>query len=359
MTGWVPLSFDEIGNWRDDDHLAAIACFRMSAKAYFQNAYISRKGVASPEGLKGNYEKALSLNLDTLTREMAREFFEANFQPMKLDAKSGFVTAYFEPEVPASRIRTDEYTYPLLKRPDDLVKLSDENQDPALASDLEYARQTKEGLVEFYDRGEIDNGALSGRHLELFWLRSVVDGFYIHIQGSARLLFSDDTSARVSFAGKTGHPYTSIGKVLVERGVMTVEDANMTNIRAWLEADEKRALELLHQNRSFIFFTEVEGHQPDFGPIAAAGVQLTPGRSLAVDKTVHAYGTPIWIATDEPLPSDTQPFTRLMIAQDTGSAIVGPKRGDLFIGSGDEAGLVAGSVRHSCKFIAFHPRSGG
>ena len=137
---------------------------------------------------------------------------------------------------------------------------------------------------------------------------------------------------------------------------MSVEEANMGTIRAWLEADTKRARELLHQNRSFIFFTEVKGHEPEFGPIAAAGVQLTPGRSLAVDKSIHPYGTPVWLATDRPLPSASRSFRRLMIAQDTGSAIVGPVRGDIFIGTGEEAGLVAGSVRHDTDFVVFQPK---
>lgn len=356
MSAWKPVSFDKLEGWAQDDHVAALACFRMSARGFSNGAYVSRQAVKPSKSLLNIAERSLTFSMETIGKENARVFFENNFQPMLLDNSDGFVTAYFEPEVEASRVKTKEFSYPLYRRPDDLVKFDASNRSDELPGELEYARLSENGLVEYYDRGQIDNGALANRDLELFWLRSAVEGFYIHVQGSARLLLTDGTSVRISYAGKTGHPYTSIGKLLVKRGVMTVEQANMVEMRRWLEEDEERALELLHQNRSFIFFAEVQGHEPEFGPIAAAGVQLTPGRSLAVDKSIHAYGTPVWISTNEPLPGDANSFKRLMIAQDTGSAIVGAKRGDIFIGSGREAGLIAGSVRHETDFVILQPK---
>jgi len=354
--GWRPVSFNELDGWSNDDHIAALACFRMSAKALVERSFVSRVAVNPSQQLLDVAALALNIDMAAVTKQEARDFFETYFEPHTYKNESGFVTAYFEPEVEASRTRTEEFLYPLYRRPHDLVKLDSEKSYQTLDPDLEWARETDDGLIEFYDRGQIDRGALDGRGLELFWLRSVVEGFYIHIQGSARLLFEDGTSARVSYAGKTGHPYTSIGRLLVEREIFPLEEANMVNIRAWLEEDLERALEVLHNNRSFIFFTELEGHNPDFGPIAAAGVQLTAGRSLAVDKAIHAYGTPVWIATDKPLPGQLQRYKRLMIAQDTGSAIVGQQRGDIFIGSGKEAGILAGSVRHDTDFIILHPK---
>ena len=356
MKDWSKLSFDAIPGWYEDDHEAALSCFRMSARALVEDVRASRVAVAPSEKLVEIANKAMSLDPATIGKDEARKFFENNFQPFVYKQEDkGFVTAYFEPEVPASRVETEEFSYPLYKRPADLVKLNDDNRPSGFPSELEYARKTNEGLVEYFDRGQIDQGALENQGLELFWLKSAVEGFYIHVQGSARLLFEDGSSARVSYAGKTGHPYTSIGKLLVKRGVMPLEKANMVNIRAWLEADQRRGINLLHENRSFIFFSELEGHDPDFGPIAAAGVQLTPGRSLAVDRNIHPYGTPVWVATEEPLPDQTNAFRRLMIAQDTGSAIVGPVRGDLFLGSGKEAGILAGSVRHSADFFVLQP----
>ncbi len=356
MKGWAPIGFSDLDGWEVDDHQAALACFRMSAKGFADNVPISRLAVQPSSELLTVAEKALTIDMGSIGKEGARDFFEANFQPMKFERNSGFVTAYFEPEVEASRTKTAEFPYPLYRRPHDLVKIDKENPPEGVTPGLEYARETDDGFVDFYNRGEIDNGALADRGLELFWLKSAIEGFYIHVQGSARLSFEDGTAARVSYAGKTGHPYTSIGKELVAQGTFEVEQATMTTIRAWLEEDMPRAMEMLHRNNSFIFFTQVKGHDPEFGPIAAAGVQLTPGRSLAVDKSVHAYGTPVWLSTEKPLPSDTNPFKRLMIAQDTGSAIVGPQRGDIFIGSGDEAGMIAGAVRHDTEFVILAPK---
>lgn len=354
--GWWQISFDQLKGWEEDDHVAALSCFRMSAKAFAERSFVSRIAVNPSDQLLEIARRSLTLDMSNISKLRARKFFEEHFQPHTYKNEDGFVTAYFEPEVEASRVRTDEFTYPLYRRPKDLVKLDPDNKPENLDQSLEWARKTDSGLEEFYDRGEIDKGALNGRRLELFWLKSVVEGFYIHIQGSARLLFRDGTAARVSYAGKTGHPYTSIGRLLVKRGIIPLEDANMVNIRAWLEDDLERGIEVLHNNRSFIFFTELEGHNPDFGPIAAAGVQLTAGRSLAVDKSVHAYGTPIWLSTHEPLPGQSNLYQRLMIAQDTGSAIVGEQRGDIFIGSGKEAGTLAGSVRHDTDFVALNPK---
>lgn len=357
MKGWEQVSFSDLDGWKSDDHQAALACFRMSAKGFAEKAPISRLAVQPSAELLGVADSALALDAENIGKDSARKFFEDNFRPMRFNEEKGFVTAYFEPEVEASRVKSKEFPYPLYRRPHDLVKIDKENPPKGITQGLEYARQTDKGFTDFYNRGEIDNGALADRGLELFWLKSAIEGFYIHVQGSARLLFEDGTASRVSYAGKTGHPYTSIGKELVAQGTLEVEQANMTTIRAWLEDDMPRAMEMLHRNNSFIFFTEVLGHDPEFGPIAAAGVQLTPGRSLAVDKSVHAYGTPVWLGTEKPLPSDIKPFQRLMIAQDTGSAIVGQQRGDIFIGSGDEAGMVAGAVRHDTDFVILEPKA--
>jgi len=355
--GWREISFFDIEGWEADDHIAALSCLRMSAKALAEKSFVSRIGVPPSEALLKVAEKALALDMNNISSLKARKFFETNFTPYNHKDNNGFVTAYFEPEVAASRVKSDKFPYPLLARPHDLLRLNDENRPKDFDPDLQYARETEDGLVEFYDRPQIDKGALADRGLELFWLKSDVEGFYIHVQGSARLLLDDGTSARVSFAGKSGHVYSSIGKIMVKRGIIALEDANMVNIRNWLEADPERGTAMLHENRSFIFFAELKGHDPDFGPIAAAGVQLTPGRSLAVDKSEHAYGTPVWLSTHKPLPSDTKPYQRLMIAQDTGSAIVGSQRGDIFIGSGKEAGILAGSVRHDTDFITLEPNT--
>ena len=353
------ISFSDLQGWMEDDHRAALACFKMSARGFVENASVTRVGKPPSKALLKIAEKSLAKDFENPTSDAARVFFEEHFVPTVLTPKeSGFVTAYFEPVVPASRIKSSQFSYPIYRRPSDLIRLNENDEYPkGLPKNLQYARKTPNGLEEYYDRQAIDEGALSDQGLELFWVKSSIEAFFIHVQGSARLELDDGEAARISFAGKSGHVYSSIGKHLVDKGVFTPETANMQNLRKWLEDDLERANEVLHQNRSYIFFTEVEGHHPEFGPIAAAGVQLTPGRSLAVDKLIHPYGTPVWINTDEPLPSYVNRFQRLMIAQDTGSAIVGPQRGDIFIGSGDEAGMIAGGVRHTTQFVVFEPKS--
>ena len=339
----------------EDDHEAALSCLAMSAKAFVAGVSSGRTASPAPSSLAQIFLRLLDSGSAISGRVAARRFFEQNFQPYRYRANNGFVTGYFEPEVNASRIQTPEFPYPLYGKPADLVRINTQNRPIGFPDHLEYARQTGNGFVEYYDRPDIEAGALSGQGLELFWLRSEVEGFYIHVQGSARLVLTDQSTVRVSYAGKTGHPYTSIGRVMVERGILTLEEANMKNMRKWLDENPDAARELIRLNRSFIFFREVENTYPELGPIAAAGVQLTPGRSIAIDRNVHAYGLPIWIATEKPLPSSSRPFERLMIAQDTGSAIVGPERGDLFIGSGMEAGSIAGSIRHRAAFAVLWP----
>ena len=166
----------------------------------------------------------------------------------------------------------------------------------------------------------------------------------------------DGTVRRVTYAAKTGHRFTGPGGLLVERGEISREAISMQTIRAWLKSNPERADELLWRNRSFIFFREATVDDPDLGPVAAAKVPLAPGRSIAVDRKLHTFATPFYIDAPELTAVDGKPFRRLMIAQDTGSAIVGPARGDLFFGSGDRAGEMAGGVRHAAQFYALLPR---
>jgi membrane-bound lytic murein transglycosylase A len=167
---------------------------------------------------------------------------------------------------------------------------------------------------------------------------------------------SDGSTTRLNYAGKNGYPYTSIGKLLVERGELAREAASMDPIKEWLRADPERGKKLMQENRSYIFFRELWAHEKETGPIGAEGVALTPGRSLAVDASYHALGTPIFVAAPTLTDEKGRPFQRLMIAQDVGSAISGAERGDIFFGSGKAAGALAGSARQDAKFFILLPR---
>ena len=217
--------------------------------------------------------------------------------------------------------------------------------------------KTAAGPVEYFDRGAIERGALAGQGLEIAWLVEKVDAFFIHVQGAARLNMTDGRLTRVTYAAKSGQRFTGPGKILSDLGEIPLEKVTMQSIRAWFKAHPERIDEILWQNRSYIFFCEAPVEDAALGPIAAAKVPLTPGRSVAVDRLLHTFGTPFYIDAPTLSAFDRKPFRRLMIAQDTGSAITGPARGDLFAGSGDAAGEIAGVVRNAADFYALVPRS--
>jgi membrane-bound lytic murein transglycosylase A len=352
----VPSRFEEIAGWAGDDHAAALACFRISARRMAERPYTTKAMGIDSSHLANAGRAALALDPGDLGNgAAARAFFETNFTPFRVvpESGSGFVTAYYEPEVEASPVRTARFTYPLYRRPPDLIDIAE--APPAWDPEFRFARRTSDGPVEYHDRAAIEAGALTGLGLELAWIESPVDGFFIHIQGSARLTMTDGSVRRIAYAGKSGHPFTAIGRLLADEGHMARAAVTMATIRAWLDADPVRARAMMDRNRSFIFFAETSDADPALGPVAAASVPLSPGRSLAIDHRLHTFGTPVFVATHAPLEGQSRPFRRLMVAQDTGSAIVGPARGDLFIGSGEQAGAVAGAVRHAADFTILVP----
>lgn len=353
---FVKLQFSEISQWSQEDHLAAFNCFKLSARRMVEKPYSTKVlGISAPDLVKIAHK---AMDQPISDGQSARKFFEHHFEPHKFSAKpfEGMLTGYFEPELQASRKRTARFKFPLYRRPDDLIDLNDKNRPDNMSKDFAFGRKTKSGVMEYLDRGQIQQGALDGFGLELFWLENPVDVFFTHIQGSAHLSLTDGTSARVSYAAKSGHPYTAIGKILVERGELQLEQVTMGTIRQWLDENPNKRKELFAQNRSHIFFQVTEQPKPELGPVAAAGVPLTAGRSLAVDRHLHTFGTPIWTHTNTAFKSQSQPFARLLIAQDTGSAIIGQQRGDLFVGSGIEAGIIAGDIKHAASFTVFIPK---
>ncbi len=220
--------------------------------------------------------------------------------------------------------------------------------------DISGARRLSDGsLLPYPDRAAIE----AERRDPIVWVRDAVEAFLIQVQGSAQVEFRDGGRARLAYAGRNGLPYTSIGKILIEAGEIAESDMSLASLKAWLRCDSARGLDVMRRNRSFVFFQLVEDFDPDLGPVAGAGVPLTPLRSIAVDRRTWAYGLPFWIDAELPWVDDTpQPFRRLMIAQDTGSAIVGAARADLFFGSGDAAGARAGAIRHPAEFVVLLPR---
>jgi membrane-bound lytic murein transglycosylase A len=293
--------------------------------------------------------------------EVARAFFEQNFQPVRigrLGEAEGLLTGYFEPVVAGSRFPTPEFSVPLYRRPRDLEAAG--YKPGTLAFPNKGARigrrNDKNDLVPYYDRAAIEAGALDGQKLEICWLKSSSDLLAIQIEGSGRVILEDGTPLRVAFDSHNGYAFSSIERALIDRNIIARKDISTQAIRDWMAAHPDEAAKVRAANRSYIFF-RVTGLTNEGEPLGAQGVPLTPGRSIAVDR-VHQYGTPFFIDAELPSASGkgASPFRRLMIAQDTGSAIVGPARADLYWGAGQEAGRIAGRIRHHGRFVMLLPR---
>lgn len=361
----APVPVSALPGWRADDASAAFAPFQASCRALavppretgptsnpalvpgLRTACAAARAVADAAGGRA------------LSPEVARLFFEANFRPYRIVPAAdppGFLTGYYEPEVDGSPVRTGPFQVPIYARPGDLVAL----RPPADGNRGQVMRKDGDALVPYHDRAAIEDGALAGKGLEIAWIAHPVDLFFMQIQGSARIRLTDGRVLRLNYDGHNGYPYVPVGRLLIQRGLVPRAEMSMDRIRRFIEADPQAGRALMRENRSFVFFKAVPLAGEE-GALGAQGVPLTPGRSIAVDRGLHAYGTPFFIAADLPLAGDAarDPFHRLMIAQDTGSAIVGPARADLFFGAGAQAGRVAGRIRHPGAFFLLVPRFEG
>ncbi len=292
----------------------------------------------------------------------ARAFFEAHFLPLRisrLGEDAGFVTGYYEPIIDGSRTKTDVYTVPVYRRPSNLFVRGFKQDSPSLPNKGQVFRKIgRRKLVPYYDRAEIEDGAIAGRGLEICWLKNQTDLLFSQIQGSARVRLEDGSTIRINYDAHNGYPYTAVGRVLIDRGIIPKEQMSMQKIREWMDQNPDGANDLRRANRAYVFFREVQLSDKDEA-VGAQGVPLTPGRSIAVDKALHVYGTPFFIEGELPIESEQSktPFRRLMVAQDTGSAIVGPARADIYYGAGADAGKVSGRFRNSMRFVILVPKS--
>ncbi|HYB11112.1 MAG TPA: MltA domain-containing protein, partial [Alphaproteobacteria bacterium] len=262
----------------------------------------------------------------------------------------GLFTGYYEPELQGSRQAGGRFTVPLYGRPDDLVTVDLGEFDDSLKGKHVAGHVSGGALKPYATRAEIEAGAIAGKARELFWVDDPVELFFLQIQGSGRVILEDGTVVRVGYVAQNGRSYRSIGKILVDRGDMPLEAVNLQSLKEWLRAHPSEAKSLMDQNASYVFFREMSGD----GPKGAEGVALTPGRSLAVDPKFVSYGVPIWLDIESPKKGER--IQRLVVAQDTGGAIKGPVRGDLFWGFGSEAEAMAGVMRSQGSYYLFLPR---
>ncbi|HEV7637238.1 MAG TPA: MltA domain-containing protein [Bradyrhizobium sp.] len=357
---YTPLAWADIAGWREDDHLHAYKAFRLSCKPIS-----AQQGPpADPKALGGSLRDPCraAKAADISDGGKARVFFEQHFRPLRisrLGEDEGFVTGYYEPVIDGSRTQTDVYSVPVYRRPSNLFVRGFKQDAVGLPNKGQVFRKIgRRKLVPYYDRAEIEDGKIAGRGLEICWLKNQADLLFSQIQGSARVRLENGSTIRINYDAHNGYPYTAVGRILIDRGIIPKEQMSMQRIREWMEQNPDGANELRRQNRSYVFFREVQLSDKDEA-VGAQGVPLTPGRSIAVDRALHVYGTPFFIEGELPIESEQSktPFRRLMIAQDTGSAIVGPARADLYFGAGADAGRVSGRLKHNMRFIMLVPKS--
>ena len=287
----------------------------------------------------------------------ARRFFESRFEPhlqrASLFRSQGLVTGYYEPLLNGSRVRTERYRYPLYRPPDDLVTVDLGALYPELNNKSVRGRLVGRRVVPYFARGEIDNqpSPLAGN--ELLWVDDPIALFFLQTQGSGRVQLPSGETIMVGYADQNGYPYTAIGRTLVERAGLAIEAIDAPTIRAWLSSHPTEAQAVMNTNASYVFFAERDPTLP--GPLGALGVPLLPERAIAVDPAYFPLGVPVWL--DTTLPDGARPYRRLVFAQDTGGAIKGPLRADLFFGEGMQAETYAGRMRAPGKFYVLQPRA--
>ena len=358
-----PIRFADLKGFAEDDCLAAFHTFVRSAKAFASGSAPTRPGIAPSPALVALFSRALSSDVTQVGA--ARDFFARHFEPVRVHPggaeEAGFVTGYYEPLLRGALAPSPDYRAPVLPRPADLFTFAAGEAPAGFDPALSGAQRRADGSLRPYpERAAIEAAAAAGERRPILWLTDHVELFMAQVQGSARVELPDGRVVRLAYDGRNGQPYTSIGRLLIEAGEIPRAEMSLERLKSWLrahgEAPGQSARNLMQRNRSYVFFKLEAAFDPADGPTGGAGVALTPLRSIAIDRTIWAYGTPFWLDAELPWrAAGAAPFRRLMIAQDTGSAILGPARADLFFGGGYEAGRRAGDIRHACAFTVLLP----
>jgi membrane-bound lytic murein transglycosylase A len=327
-----PTDFSELKGWQQGDHTKALSAFQKSCQSLVRRPKNFTMGAHA-----GTAEDWRNVCLEALRHPRdEKRFFEKNFTPFTAQNRGkadGLFTGYHVPELQGSHKRTSRFKYPVYRMPHN-------------------------GKAPNQSRKNIEDGSLKDKNLETAYVDNAVDLFFMHIQGSGNIRMQDGSLLRLGYAGQNGHTYRSIGAYLIEQEIMTKEEVTAPSLKEWLHNTPKYATFVMHQNPSYIFFRTLPG-PATAGPIGSQGIELTPEHSLAVDNSFIAYGTPIWLQTELPATShsDQKPLNQLLIAQDSGGAIKGPIRGDIFFGSSKHAERLAGNMNATGKYYILLPNS--
>ncbi len=350
----TPARFADLADWQASDPRGALSAFRRSCGDFAKKSALAAMGGAGYAGTVGDWQGACSaMPSPSADAPTVRRYFERWFAPVTVsqgDDREGLFTGYYEPELTASRTRHGRFQTPLYGVPDDLVMVDLAAFAAALhKSDLPKeriaGRVEDHRLVPYPTHAEINAGALKQAPV-LVYAEDPVSAFFLHIQGSGRVRLDDGGMIRLAYAGTNGRAYTAIGRTLIRRGELSRETVSLQSIRAWLQAHPNEARGVMESNESFVFFKEEPLSDPAVGSAGAEGVPLTAEASLAVDMRLHALGVPLYLVADVPDGNDgAQTFHRLLVAQDTGGAIRGAVRGDVYWGAGARAEAIAGQMK--------------
>jgi membrane-bound lytic murein transglycosylase A len=337
------VDWNALPGWRDDELPNALQAFI--------------KG-CDPLAKKPAWQQACAAAFVTpMDRQSVAAFFIKHFDPYQIvsatdDSPNGLVTGYYEPLLQGSRTPTKRFRYPVYGQPQDLLTIDLSSVYPDLKHRRLRGRIEGNKVVPYYPRADIDNGQEPLRGLEIAWVDDAVDLFFLQIQGSGQIQLENGERMRVGYADQNGHPFRSLGGVLIRRGEMKLENASMQGIKEWARRNPKRIQEFMNTNPSYVFFRELPRDLS--GPLGSLGVPLTPERSLAVDPRVVPLGAPVYLSTT--YPNSPTPLNRLMVAQDTGGAIAGAVRADFYWGFGDEAGQLAGRMKQTGNMWVLLPK---
>lgn len=353
--------FKALPGWEEADLRPSLKTFKVSCRVFLRQPQDKKVGSDNISLTAGDWkpvcQAALKLPDDAANQDI-KAFFESWFTPGRFVEKrkpvQGLFTGYYVPIFEGSLNKTESFNIPIYGLPKNLVTLRLSDFDEKLPNRKLVGRVEGHNVYPFHTRAEINKGAIDKSAPKIVWLTNQVDRLFLEIQGSGVIQLPDKKQIFIGYAGQNGAAYTSIASILIKRGVMTWDNASMQNIRAYFNEHPEKMQEVLDQNKSFVFFDKQ--NRPEAK--GAQGVYLTAGYSLAVDRAWVPLGMPLWLKTTYPNPTveNQAPLNRLFIAQDTGGAIKGPVRGDVFWGEGDKAGEIAGRMKNPGTYWLLMPR---
>ena len=353
---YLKTDIESLPGWNNDKVLNALPALQKSCGSILKKLNRRKQSQKKLRRHSGWQKVCDQITAKSFGEDSFREFLISKFNVYQIRYRGnnkGLFTGYYEPTLDGSLKPSREYKTPIYPKPTDLIHVNLGEWKESLDSSRILGRVVGQKLKPYFSRSDISKGALDGKIIPIIWLKSEIDAFFLHIQGSGRVVLPDGGVYRLGYAGKNGRKYYPIGRYLVEIGAIPRENISMQSIKKWLKENPGKKNDVMNMNPSYVFFQKLKGKE---GPIGAQGVVLTSGRSLAVDRHYSTLGAPVWLSANF-ADEEGKKLQRLMVAQDTGGAIKGPIRGDVFWGSGKTAERLAGIMKAKGSMYVFYPKN--